>query len=184
MKSPFHKISRVRSLTGSTMWYLSHDCLLAAKRTLYAVEYRRFYLRDLESVVIWPTRSWLLRAAIPGFLFAAIGASLWQWADATAGQILLVIGLGWPALEFARGATARARIRTSGAIVDMPLVARIRRAPKVLAMIDAAVRAARAAGDQPANLAPVALSTESHPLADAEASPTASMATAAPTNAS
>jgi hypothetical protein len=184
MKSPFQKISRVRSLTGGTRWYLSHDCLLAAKRTLYAVEYRRFYLRDLESVVVWPRRFWLLRVAIPGLLFAALGASLWLWVDATAGQILVAIGVGWAVLEFARGATARARIRTSGAIVELPLVARMRLAPKVLAMIDAAVRAARGASDQPATLAPVALSAESHPLADAEARPTASIATAAPTNAS
>ncbi|MGA7564661.1 MAG: stage II sporulation protein M [Terriglobales bacterium] len=37
MNSTFRKISGVRSLTGGTKWYLSHDCLLAAKRTMYAV---------------------------------------------------------------------------------------------------------------------------------------------------
>ena len=184
MKSFFQRISRVRSLTGGTRWYLSHDCLLAAKRTLYAVEYRRFYLRDLESVVVWPSRLWLLRVAIPGLLFAALGTPLWLWVNDTAGQILVVIGVGWAMLEFVRGATARARIRTSGAIVELPLVARMRRAPKVLAMIDAAVRAARDVSDQPAILAPVALSAESQLLADAEASPTSSMATATPTNVS
>ena len=58
MKSAFRKISRVGGLTGGTKWYLSEDCLLAAKRMMYAVEYRRFYLRDLESIVVWPTRTW------------------------------------------------------------------------------------------------------------------------------
>jgi hypothetical protein len=64
LKSAFRKISRVGSLTGGTKWYLSEDCLLAAKRTMYAVEYRRFYLRDVESIVVWPNRLWLLRMVI------------------------------------------------------------------------------------------------------------------------
>ena len=70
MQTAFRKISRVGSLTGGTKWYLSEDCLLAAKRVMYAVEYRRFYLRDLESIVVWPSRTWLLRPIIPGVLLA------------------------------------------------------------------------------------------------------------------
>ncbi len=69
MKSAFRKISRVGGLTGGTKWYLSEDCLLAAKRMMYAVEYRRFYLRDLESIVVWPTRTWLWRMALVVVLF-------------------------------------------------------------------------------------------------------------------
>ena len=68
MKSAFRKISRVSSLTGGTKWYLSDDCLLAAKRVMYAVEYRRFYLHDLESIVVWPSRTWVWRLTVPGLL--------------------------------------------------------------------------------------------------------------------
>ena len=143
MKRAFRKISRVGSLTGGTKWYLSEDCLLAAKRMMYAVEYRRFYLRDLESIVVWPNQLWLLRVTIPAVLFAALGASLWAWANSTAGAIFGGLGLAWVALELAFGPTARSRIRTTGATVDLPLVKRTRRARKVLAKIDAAVRAAR-----------------------------------------
>src|ERR1700758_3961162 len=85
LQSAFRKISRVGSLTGATNWYLSEDCLLAAKRVMYAVEYRRFYLRDLESVVVWPGRLWLLRPTIPGVLLAVLSASLWHWVNSTAG---------------------------------------------------------------------------------------------------
>jgi hypothetical protein len=53
------------------------------------------------------------------------------------------MGLAWAAMELALGPTAKARIRTSGASVDLPLVKRTRRARKVLAKIDAAVRTAR-----------------------------------------
>ena len=143
MRSAFHKISRVGSLVGATKWYLSEDCLLAAKRVMYAVEYKRFYLSDLESIVVWPTWTWLLRAIIPGVLLAAYGAVMWRLTNLTVGAIFGGIGLAWAILELALGPTATARIRTTGMSVDMPIVKRMRRARRVLAEIDAAVRVAR-----------------------------------------
>lgn len=143
MRSRFHKISRVGNLAGGTRWYLSDDCLLAAKRSMYVVEYHRFYLRDLESIVVWPSRLWPLRLLIPFVLLAALGASLWQWANSTAGEIFTGIALGWLVLELALGQTAQARVRATGVSVDLPLVKRARRARKVLAIIDEAVRASR-----------------------------------------
>ena len=154
MKSGFRKISRVSSLTGGTRWYLTDDCLLAAKRTMYAVEYRRFYLRDLECIVVWRRPSWMFRLIIPGVLFAILGASLWQWANSTAGEIFTGIGLAWVLLELLRGPTASSRIRTTGGSVDIALVKRTRRALKVLAAIDTAVRATRDDPTQPAVPAP------------------------------
>ena len=149
MASVFRKLSRVPSLTGGTKWYLSEDCLLAAKRIMYAVEYRRFYLRDLESVVIWPRRLWLLRLTIPGLLFTLLGASLWRWVNFTAGAIFGTLAVAWVALELALGPTAGSCVRTTGASVDLPLVKRARRARNVLAKLDAAVRAARDVIAQP-----------------------------------
>jgi hypothetical protein len=144
LRSGFRKVSRVGSLIGATKWYLSDDCLLAAKHVMYAVEYRRFYLRDLESVVVWPNLLWLLRPIIPGVLLAALALSLGHWVNFTSGAIAGGVGLAWVALELALGPTAKARICTTGATVDLPLVKRARRARKVLAEIDAAVRAVRA----------------------------------------
>lgn len=145
MRTAFRKISRIGNLSGGTKWYLSEDCLLAAKRIMYAVEYRRFYLRDLESIVVWPSRTWLLRPIIPGVLFVALGSALWHWLSFTAGAIAFGAGVAWAALELALGPTAWSRIRTTGACVDLPIVKRTRRASKVLAEIDAAVRAIRGA---------------------------------------
>ena len=150
MKSAFRKISRVGSLTGGTKWYLSEDCLLAAKRLMYSVEYRRFYLRDLDSIVVWPNRLWLWRMTLAAVLFGALGVVFWKWVDSTTGGIFGGVGLAWVAAELALGPTAGARICTRGASADLPLVARTRRAPKVLAKIDAAVRGARGVGSQPA----------------------------------
>jgi len=167
----FRKISRVGGLTGGTRWYLSEDCLLAAKRVMYTVEYRRFYLRDLESIVVWPNRLWPLRPIVPSVLLGALGvwlvwwrhwemgALLWRWTDFTTGAIFAGTGLAWALLELALGPTAKTQIRTTGAMVDLPLVKRTRRARRVLAKIEAAVRGARggvldqptvpAAGPQP-----------------------------------
>jgi hypothetical protein len=143
LPSVFRKISRVGSLTGATKWYLSEDCLLAAKRVMYTVEYRRFYLRDLESITVWPSRAWLLRPIVCGVLLGGLGAWLWYSVNVAAGAIAGGTGLAWAAMELALGPTARSRIRTSGASVDLPVVKRTRRARKVLAKIDVAVRTAR-----------------------------------------
>jgi len=97
LKTVFRKISRVGSLTGGTKWYLSEDCLLAARRMMYAVEYRRFYLRDLEYIVVWPSRWWLWRLVIPGVLFLGLGLVFWQWVNPTVGAIIGGLGLAWMA---------------------------------------------------------------------------------------
>lgn len=133
---------------GGAKWYLSADCLLAANRTMYAVEYRRFYLLDLESIVVWPSRLWLLRIVIPGLLLEVLGASLWAWANMTVGAIFAGVGLAWVVLELLLGPTASSRIRTTGASVDLPLVRRTRRARKVLSKIDDAILAAHGGNEQ------------------------------------
>lgn len=143
MQSAFRKISRVGTLSGGTKWYLSDDCLLAAKRVMYAVEYRRFYLRDLESIVVWPNRWWLLRPTLWGLSLIALGGLFWYYVNFPSGAIFGGAGLAWVALELALGPTALTRIRTSGLTLDLPIVKRVRRASKVLAKIDAAVRGAR-----------------------------------------
>src|SRR5207245_835699 len=110
---------------------------------MYAVEYRRFYLRDLESIVVWPSRMWILRPIISGVLLVALSGLLWRWLSFRAGAIVGGVGVASTVLELGLGPTAATRIRTTGASVDLPLVKRTRRAQKVLAKIDAAVRAAR-----------------------------------------
>ena len=185
MKSAFRKISRVGSLTGGTKWYLSEDCLLAAKRMMYAVEYRRFYLRDLESIVVWPNRAWLWRMVLVVVLFAGLGVAFWQWVDSTAGAIFGVVGLVWVTAELAMGPTAGSRIRTTGASVDLPLAARTRRARKVLVKIDAAVRAARGGVEQPTAPVTNVQPGEPVPQTNSEApSGTVSIADATQTNGS
>jgi hypothetical protein len=169
---------------GGTRWYLSEDCLLAAKQIMYTVEYRRFYLRDLEYVVIWPSRRWLWRLIVPAAVLAAIGVSLWAWVDATAGEVFVGIGMAWLALELALGPTAKSSIRTTGATVDLPLVGRTRRARKILAKIDAAVRANRGVMEQPSASTSASSLREPSAPQRSEADATAPVAPAIQTNGS
>jgi len=182
LKSAFRKISRVGSLTGGTKWYLTKDCLIAAKRTMYAVEYRRFYLRDLESILVWPSRSWRFRLIVPGVLFIAVGSCFWYWVNFTSGAIFISIGVVWALLELALGPTAASRVRITGVSVDLPLVKRTRRAGKVLEAIDAAVRASRDVTMQPAVLVPLQTTGIPIPTNSEAVSATPSLADASPTN--
>jgi len=184
LERAFRRISRVGSLTGGTKWYLSEDCLLAAKRMMYVVEYRRFYLRDLEYIMVWPSRLWLWRLIVPAVLLAALGASLWQGANSTAGEIFSGMAVAWVALELVLGPTANSRIRTMGATVDLPLVKRTRRARKVLAKIDAAVRASRGVIEQPASPATITPPVEPSVPTKSRASATTSITAATQTNGS
>jgi hypothetical protein len=151
---------------------------------MYSVEYRRFYLRDLDSIVVWPSRLWLWRLGIAVVLFGALGVAFWQW-DSTTGAIFGGVGLVWVASELAWGPTAGSRICSTGASVDLPLVARTRRARKVLAKIDAAVRAARGGVEQPT--APVTSAPPAEPSVETNLeapSGTVSVADATQTNGS
>jgi len=152
---------------------------------MYAVEYRRFYLRDLEYIMVWPSRLWLWRLVILEVLFLVLAAVFWQRVNFTAGAIVGGVGLAWAAKELALGPAAVARIRTTGAIVDLPLVARTRRARKVLATIDGAVRAARGEVEQPT--APETSAQPAEPFAQTNSetpSGTASIRDATQTNGS
>jgi hypothetical protein len=183
LKTAFRTISRVRNLLGFTRWYLSEDCLLAAKQTMYSVEYRRFYLRDLESVVVWPSRLWLLRLIIPTALLAALAAVFGKWVDLTVGTVFVGLAIAWLLLELGLGPTANSYIRTTGTSVDLPLVSRTRRSRKVLAKIDAAVRAARGI-EQPSHSGILSQSADSSVQRRAATSSAASTATATETHAS
>jgi hypothetical protein len=143
---------------------------------MYAVEYRRFYLRDLEYIMAWPTASWRWRMIIPGVLLGSVGVSLWVWVNSISGAIFTGVAVAWVALEFALGPTAKSRIHTVGATVDLPLVKRIRRAQNVLATIDAAVRDARVV-EQPSAAARIYSQPASNAETISESSVTAAAAT-------
>jgi hypothetical protein len=118
-------------------------------------------------------------------LFGALGIAFWQWVDSTTGAIIGGVGLAWVLTELALGPTAAARIRTTGASVDLQLVARTRRARKILGKIDAATRATRGGVEQAT--APVTSAQPAEPILQTSSetpSGTVSTADASQTNGS
>lgn len=113
---------------------------------------------------------------IPGVLLGSVGVSLWVWVNSISGAIFTGVAVAWVALEFALGPTAKSRIHTVGATVDLPLVKRIRRAQNVLATIDAAVRDARVV-EQPSAAARIYSQPASNAETISESSVTAAAAT-------
>ena len=119
-----------------------------------------------------------LPAIIPAVLLLVLSALLLNWTNFAAGAIAGGAGLAWAALERVLGPTARSRICTTGTSVELPLVRRTRRARKVLAKIDAAVRVARGGamqqptapidGSQPAKLTSQTTSEEAPAAAPIE----------------
>ena len=117
---------------------------------------------------------------IPGAIFVALGVSFWVGVSYTSGAIFTGLGVAWVGFEFALGPTAKSRIHTVGATVDLPLVKRVRSAQNVLATIDAAVRAARI-GEQPSAAARIYPQAQSN--AETLSEPSVTAAAAAQTNA-
>ena len=115
---------------------------------MYTVEYRRFYLRDIESIGVWPNKLWPVRVILPAALILAVAALVWGLWNATVAAVIGGVALAWVVRELILGPTALAWIRSTGTNVELPLVRRTRRARKVLARIDAAVRAARVPSEQ------------------------------------
>jgi hypothetical protein len=103
--------------------------------------------------------------------------------NSISGAIFTGVGVAWVGLELALGPTAKSRIRTVGATVDLPLVKRMRRAQKVLTIVDAAVRADRGIIEQPSVPARISSQAQSNAETISELSPTASIAAATQTNA-
>ena len=129
------------------------------------------------------SRSWWFRMITPGVLLAGIGALLWGRVNSTTGEIFVGLGLLWVMLELSLGPTAKSRVCTTGIIVEIPLVRRMPRAQKVLAKIDAAVRASRSVSEQPG--APTGISSAQHNAeATSETAAAVRIAAAAQTNAS
>jgi hypothetical protein len=139
------------SATRCRLW-LGEDHLLAVDFTIASEEYRRFYFRDIEALVIrrtiardvvnWVLGFLLLATAGPfliawytqreaGFLFASIGCAVF-WL------VFLIINT-------LRGASCRTSIRTAAQVEELPSLSRIPTARQALARLQPLIVAAQGA---------------------------------------
>ncbi|HEX5177232.1 MAG TPA: hypothetical protein VFV83_09400 [Chthoniobacteraceae bacterium] len=131
---------RMASLgTRASLW-LGPDHLLALERTIGSERYRRFYLRDIEAIIIRRTSR---RAAFNYALFVLIVISALpatQFGSESRGALVssgVVVAL-WLLLALVntlRGASCDTRIRTAVQIEPLPSLGRLPAVEKTLARI-------------------------------------------------
>ena len=105
-------------------WYRGPDHLLLAEVRTWRVDYRRIFLRDIESVIVYSSRRDIVRAFcwfIPGTLVAW---PFFQFGASSAGWLFLLAGIALALLELLLGPFGHAAIRTRTSQLPYPLANR------------------------------------------------------------
>lgn len=138
------------SFHRSSLWQ-GDDHLLLVKMRGYAEEYKRFYYRDIQAIILTPTnRATLISAVLaifagfPILLFLAgiirhwgkVALILW---GVISGLLLLLL-----LINRLKGPTCRAEIQTAVQIERLTSLARVSAARKALALILPVIEAAQA----------------------------------------
>lgn len=125
------------SSSRSSLW-LGKDHLLLVDTEGYSESYKRFYLRDIQAIILRRTNRRLVLAMITGLIASLLGLAAIA-IDDIAGKwvfIVLVSIVGIPfVLNFFYGPTCACKLQTAVQTEDLPSLSRVRRARKVLARI-------------------------------------------------
>ncbi len=131
---------RILSLGIVHKVYAGPDHLLLLSSTSFSETYKRFYYRDIQAVVTrktWRGAAWnaaLAAAAAPFLYFAATGGSapsgwtIFSWICALFFLLLLLV-------NWLRGPTCAAHLRTAVHLVELPTLGRLRSARKAVALL-------------------------------------------------
>lgn len=139
------------SATRCSLW-LGQDHVLAVDRTMASEEYRRFYFRDIEAVIIRRTVArqvwnWVLLALI----LISAGPFVAAWRSSGEGGLLataICVAVFWlifMLVNTLRGGTCQTHIRTAVQIEELPSLSRLPVARKVLARLEPLIVAAQGA---------------------------------------
>jgi len=137
---------------GGSAWrlWLGNDHLLSVKSTWWSEEYRRFYFRDIQAIIILPTQTqsvlnvtFGLPAAICMVLVVTQGAG-WNILFGT----LFMIFAGLLAYNLWRGPTAKCTIRTAVQTENLPSLNRLRLAEEVIQRIKPLIEEAQGRLDE------------------------------------
>ena len=159
-------LGHVVRLTHSWRWYLAEDHLLLADRGFYTVTYTRFYLDELQTLAVWPTRGRRTRCLLLGLLSAVLAILFWVTGLHRVIFLLAALALAVAALEWIRGPLAQAEIRTPGQARRLALSSRLPASLRAARAI-----AAAAAAYQPPVVAALPLLSRSQKPSSTSASP-------------
>lgn len=131
--------------TSPTQTHLGDDHILVQNRSLFVERYRRFYLRDIQAVIVQRTSagtglSVVLGTAVGLLLVIALATmsshpALWVSVAALVGALILNVGLG---------PTCRCYLRTAVNVQRLPTILRLRSAERFLAGVGPLIEASQA----------------------------------------
>ena len=135
----------VRFVAGSTkrcrLW-LGKDHLLAVERSWFSEDYRRYYFRDIQAIIVRKTaarRNWNLVLGTIAGLFAFFGCLAWyssaDFASSVAFWSIAVFFAIFLAANTAMGPRCVAHLKTAVQTDPLPSLRHLRNANRVLALL-------------------------------------------------
>ena len=119
---------------GRYCLWLGEDHLLQVCSYGYSEEYRRFYFRDIQAIVLRRTAFWLTAAAVCGVI-ACLGAWIWFHNDVAAKVMGAIIGIPFGllfAVNLVLGPSCECRLLTAVQAEPLPSLSRLRSARKTI----------------------------------------------------
>jgi hypothetical protein len=149
--SPYRRLPGIgRGAFQTARLYLAADHLLQVSSSGFTETYRRFYLRDVQSITLRKSMHgkvwnglWLVIAFLLGLIAQeGAGPAEFVWWSVAGIFVLLLV------LNIARGPTCVCQIRTAVQTRPLPSLNRLRRASRLLAQLKPLIEAAQ--GPMPA----------------------------------
>jgi hypothetical protein len=144
---------RLLSMAGKQTLWLGDDHVLSVASTGYTEQYRRFFLRDITTIVVERTKRWMIWSIVLGsvagvFALLALATNgIGGGSDASAVVVLLVVfvvpSLFALVVNLLRGPTCSVRIQTHVQTSEVGAVGRLRAADKLLAELAPLILAAQ-----------------------------------------
>jgi hypothetical protein len=132
--------------TRSALW-LGADHILLVRKSFGTEEYRRFYFKDIQAIIVRSTRRMsYLNFIFIGLALLVLAIILLSWNGAASViAIVFSIGLfGIPILvNLLLGPCCDVQIRTAVQIEDLPALSRLSRAERVLGRVRPLIQAAQ-----------------------------------------
>jgi len=128
---------RKRSIIGFSRLYLGRDHILSVSNAAYTEDYRRFYFKDIQAIIIAAdSRREKLAAGYLGTALLLILFALWKGGSwSTFFMILAALFLFNVAINWHRGPTCSCRLYTAASREDLPSLRRIKKAQEVMEML-------------------------------------------------
>lgn len=142
----YRQVSGYRRWFSRYRWYAAPDHWLLMRRRLWFADYRRVFLQDVTSVVIYSRHRERVRAMIWAGLGGGLAWPCWQFGALRTGWVLLTLGAAAVIYEFLQGEFGEAEIRTATSAFAFPLASRWRQSQRVATQLRAAVEEVQGGG--------------------------------------